>query len=56
MEDNQQNNIRWRLQFKHVHEYIGKVIEGDEDNNSNKVRVDEFPTTDLSVAHEIIYL
>lgn len=56
MEDNKENDIGWRLQLKHVHKHIGKVIEHNEDNDSNKVRVNEFPTTDLSVAHEIIYL
>ena len=52
MKDGYKDEIECRFQIKHVHNQIREVVEDDEHVDSNKMRVYEFGTIKLAVAHE----
>lgn len=54
MEDNQKDDIWGWLEINHVLVHKYKIVECDEYDDSYEVRIDELPTADFSITHQLL--
>ena len=54
MKDHQKNDIGGGLEIDHVLVDKYEIVEGDEDDDADKMGIDKFPTADFSITHQLL--
>ena len=54
VEDNEQDDVGGRLEVEHVLKDENEVVEGDEDNDSDEVGVEQLAAAHLAITHQLL--